>query len=205
MSSCFFFLSFAVFLILFFFFLMIRRPPRSTLFPYTTLFRSPGGDGVGSPSARSGAASRTLWLCVGCGRAGGPLDLWAPGVAGRLSPGGSSRARTATRGRSRCLCVGGWSRVGHDDADRSVLCAGVPAWLGSLGLALCAVPQDRTKANAALAAGGRSGGGVAIHQSTHGCLLLCECSAGARERRRLPRSGPRPLACCVVRARDTAT
>src|SRR5436309_14505101 len=26
---------------LFFFFLLIRRPPRSTLFPYTTLFRSP--------------------------------------------------------------------------------------------------------------------------------------------------------------------
>src|SRR5574343_798628 len=31
---------------LFFFFLMIRRPPRSTLFPYTTLFRSPMPDGV---------------------------------------------------------------------------------------------------------------------------------------------------------------
>src|SRR2546422_8457368 len=35
---------------LLFFFLMIRRPPRSTLFPYTTLFRSPRtamrGDGV---------------------------------------------------------------------------------------------------------------------------------------------------------------
>src|SRR5215213_10703350 len=28
--------------IFFFFFLMIRRPPRSTLFPYTTLFRSGG-------------------------------------------------------------------------------------------------------------------------------------------------------------------
>src|SRR5438552_8180478 len=28
----------------FFFFLMIPRPPRSTLFPYTTLFRSPEGD-----------------------------------------------------------------------------------------------------------------------------------------------------------------
>src|SRR5258708_22148255 len=27
------------------FFLMIRRPPRSTLFPYTTLFRSHGGHG----------------------------------------------------------------------------------------------------------------------------------------------------------------
>src|SRR5438046_10610797 len=30
---------------LFFFFLMIRRPPRSTLFPYTTLFRSDVGGG----------------------------------------------------------------------------------------------------------------------------------------------------------------
>src|SRR5256885_16763634 len=30
-------------LFIFFFFLMIRRPPRSTLFPYTTLFRSPIG------------------------------------------------------------------------------------------------------------------------------------------------------------------
>src|SRR5256885_17064742 len=28
----------------FFFFLMIRRPPRSTLFPYTTLFRSDRGE-----------------------------------------------------------------------------------------------------------------------------------------------------------------
>src|SRR2546430_10315367 len=27
-------------MLIFFFFLMIRRPPRSTLFPYTTLFRS---------------------------------------------------------------------------------------------------------------------------------------------------------------------
>src|SRR3712207_7136692 len=29
-----------------FFFLMIRRPPRSTLFPYTTLFRSLGREGL---------------------------------------------------------------------------------------------------------------------------------------------------------------
>src|SRR2546430_3663002 len=38
--------SYRSFLLFFFFFLMIRRPPRSTLFPYTTLFRSsfyPGG------------------------------------------------------------------------------------------------------------------------------------------------------------------
>src|SRR5690349_23952999 len=39
---------------LFFFFLMIRRPPRSTLFPYTTLFRSrtSGTGSSGSPSGR---------------------------------------------------------------------------------------------------------------------------------------------------------
>src|SRR2546430_7591158 len=34
-----------------FFFLMIRRPPRSTLFPYTTLFRSPGS---GARRAKAG-------------------------------------------------------------------------------------------------------------------------------------------------------
>src|ERR1039458_10532676 len=41
----------------FFFFLMIRRPPRSTLFPYTTLFRSHIGRDPGrSGAARSGPA-----------------------------------------------------------------------------------------------------------------------------------------------------
>src|SRR2546427_2906249 len=33
--------------IFFFFFLMIRRPPRSTLFPYTTLFRSIPAERIG--------------------------------------------------------------------------------------------------------------------------------------------------------------
>src|SRR5215203_6780035 len=36
----------------FFFFLMIRRPPRSTLFPYTTLFRSVEHRGAGQPGQR---------------------------------------------------------------------------------------------------------------------------------------------------------
>src|SRR2546426_4708829 len=36
------FLSYRLLLLSFVFFLMIRRPPRSTLFPYTTLFRSHG-------------------------------------------------------------------------------------------------------------------------------------------------------------------
>src|SRR5882672_12077143 len=34
------------------FFLMIRRPPRSTLFPYTTLFRSSGFSGASTVSRR---------------------------------------------------------------------------------------------------------------------------------------------------------
>src|SRR6266496_5250614 len=38
--SDFFLLCWLYGLVSFFFFLMIRRPPRSTLFPYTTLFRS---------------------------------------------------------------------------------------------------------------------------------------------------------------------
>src|SRR2546422_7233305 len=55
-----------------FFFLMIRRPPRSTLFPYTTLFRSIGATLVkrhssffivGKPSSvkRAIAPSRISW------------------------------------------------------------------------------------------------------------------------------------------------
>src|SRR5258708_21322399 len=39
-----------------FFFLMIRRPPRSTLFPYTTLFRSQPGHLV-----RAGVAAREMF------------------------------------------------------------------------------------------------------------------------------------------------
>src|SRR2546422_8453232 len=55
---------------------MIRRPPRSTLFPYTTLFRSP-----------SGAGKSTLLRC--CNRLEEPtsgsiqvegVDILAPGV-----------------------------------------------------------------------------------------------------------------------------
>src|SRR5260370_41178401 len=42
MTNFFFILSTLPYAVFFFFFLMIRRPPRSTLFPYTTLFRSWG-------------------------------------------------------------------------------------------------------------------------------------------------------------------
>src|SRR5690242_21214349 len=60
MNSCFVFR-----VCLLFFFLMIRRPPRSTLFPYTTLFRSPRGrvrqdlgDGEGAGDAAGPPGTR---------------------------------------------------------------------------------------------------------------------------------------------------
>src|SRR2546426_7132745 len=43
---------------IFFFFLMIRRPPRSTLFPYTTLFRSPGPASTRQRVSRSALGCR---------------------------------------------------------------------------------------------------------------------------------------------------
>src|SRR6266576_4589018 len=49
-------------LIVFFFFLMIRRPPRSTLFPYTTLFRPRGRarcPGRGRPATSHQRRSRS--------------------------------------------------------------------------------------------------------------------------------------------------
>src|SRR3990172_3300036 len=50
------------------FFLMIRRPPRSTLFPYTTLFRSPGQrlqrDGLGGGEVQHVDRAATPHLAV---------------------------------------------------------------------------------------------------------------------------------------------
>src|SRR5688572_33325446 len=43
---------------IFFYFLMIRRPPRSTLFPYTTLFRSCRGRGGRRAPAHRGGRGR---------------------------------------------------------------------------------------------------------------------------------------------------
>src|SRR3712207_7507977 len=74
---------------------MIRRPPRSTLFPYTTLFRSArGGDPLRRPRAgRGGAAAR---------HRDGPGDLRPRrrlrGGAERRGGGGGERAgRRSTR------------------------------------------------------------------------------------------------------------
>src|SRR5437588_1984679 len=84
-----------------FFFLMIRRPPRSTLFPYTTLFRSsragaagaPGGTAVTRPGSSRYAredrkstrlnSSHTVISCAGCclkRKKGAPLPVAERGV-----------------------------------------------------------------------------------------------------------------------------
>src|SRR5256885_5407476 len=44
---------------------MIRRPPRSTLFPYTTLFRSLSAEGQGSSAALPGDCSEAERLLAG--------------------------------------------------------------------------------------------------------------------------------------------
>src|SRR2546430_4147658 len=67
---------------------MIRRPPRSTLFPYTTLFRSP---------AASHAGARLLRRDLGgaaCRRADGARSRRCRGLLGR---GAARRDRKSTR------------------------------------------------------------------------------------------------------------
>src|SRR2546427_11650204 len=65
---------------LFFFFLMIRRPPRSTLFPYTTLFRSLEGRRSIRPARSIGPPFRLARGSPGAlgepraSRNGGPID-----------------------------------------------------------------------------------------------------------------------------------
>src|SRR5467141_2973368 len=69
------FLFFYFFFFFFFFFLMIRRPPRSTLFPYTTLFRSDR-----APRSR---AERDDQPRIGQGRGAGEGHFRTPRSRGR--------------------------------------------------------------------------------------------------------------------------
>src|SRR3712207_8259875 len=85
-----------------FFFLMIRRPPRSTLFPYTTLFRSGSSALIGGDRALEG----------GCWRGPlGPRHLFGPC---KLCP---------FNGRRRSRMLGGqrvW-RIGRSEEHTSEL------------------------------------------------------------------------------------
>src|SRR2546430_17564552 len=62
----------------FFFFLMIRRPPRSTLFPYTTLFRSMPGLPTQVPWRRFVCVLRKLGYTAQQGKAGSARSFVNP-------------------------------------------------------------------------------------------------------------------------------
>src|SRR5689334_24224677 len=70
---------------------MIRRPPRSTLFPYTTLFRSlRSADDGASWSAGAGGGTQTLRALAFADS----LTGWAAGDAGTLLATGDGGARS---------------------------------------------------------------------------------------------------------------
>src|SRR5438105_5797909 len=73
------------FFVLFFFFLLIPRPPRSTLFPYTTLFRSAS---IGNAIVRGAALQNNNWELV-------PDSL--PSMQMELTPVGRVVDRKSTR------------------------------------------------------------------------------------------------------------
>src|SRR3712207_8463305 len=62
---------------------MIRRPPRSTLFPYTTLFRSLGPDRRGDSGGRQAPGHEPKGARRPTGRADGGVQAEASGAAER--------------------------------------------------------------------------------------------------------------------------
>src|SRR3712207_7007424 len=77
---------------------MIRRPPRSTLFPYTTLFRSRSTGVVpASASPKAVAASRTEARMGNAHAQGGILSTLAAMGGGRAGSGQGARDRKSTR------------------------------------------------------------------------------------------------------------
>src|SRR3712207_7700590 len=73
---------------------MIRRPPRSTLFPYTTLFRSRTGRFLGLRGAASRLGGARGWNADQFGRRLWPAPSTAPGVFGCRVRGPEDRKST---------------------------------------------------------------------------------------------------------------
>src|SRR2546421_10110843 len=94
-----------IFLLLFFFFLMIRRPPRSTLFPSTTLFRSP-------PGARIAQRARDP---LGGQR---HIEVAAPQAAQGIDDGVDDRRRRSDRGDRKSTRL----NSSHDQISYAVFC-----------------------------------------------------------------------------------
>src|SRR3712207_6978307 len=88
-------------LLLFFFFLMIRRPPRSTLFPYTTLFRSQIG-AKGDRLRRVNAIAETSAGNERHGLVHGPDQQHA--IGSRDSPARSEEHTSELQSRQYLVC-----------------------------------------------------------------------------------------------------
>src|SRR3712207_7651696 len=86
-----------------FFFLMIRRPPRSTLFPYTTLFRSVGVAPPRHPGARARHAGGGAAGGVAARGAGAAGDLGG-GSAGQQCGGRSEEHTSELQSRQYLVC-----------------------------------------------------------------------------------------------------
>src|SRR3712207_8935423 len=89
-----------------FFFLMIRRPPRSTLFPYTTLFRSdqdfhPVGDQGGGRAHPGGDVRQGLFGYLGGGHF---QDLRGAHVADRQRAERSEEHTSELQSRQYLVC-----------------------------------------------------------------------------------------------------
>src|SRR5215813_8714565 len=83
----------------FFFFLMIRRPPRSTLFPYTTLFRSQAEVAhLGEPGALAAQQVAHLGLALGVAAA----EAVDPFLCRRLRLRGNARCEVLLRRLALC-------------------------------------------------------------------------------------------------------
>src|SRR3989442_6383337 len=81
----------------FFFFLMIRRPPRSTLFPYTTLFRSHSPDLPRTPALDHFPANRLRSKSTSC------PHPWTT-IAGDLPEKDRKSTRLNSRSRPHLVC-----------------------------------------------------------------------------------------------------
>src|SRR5229473_3022593 len=187
-----------------FFFLMIRRPPRSTLFPYTTLFRSAGRAGAAGVEARGNPPpARSVWSGARVGAAPGrqhrahaaehPCGL----ARGEKRDGRLARCTTRDRGSGREAAgvshrARGARRIGDGHARararRGTHCGGVPrrrlgggdraaADPGALGDPR--QPRARRKHRAGIAAG-RVRSGAARRRALSAALRRAGAPAPAR-------------------------
>src|SRR5688572_33023524 len=83
----------------FLFFLMIRRPPRSTLFPYTTLFRSHLGPQIGTNVVRNPAGDFGLFE-----HSRQQFQIWPAGPTGAVADDRSEEHTSELQSQSNLVC-----------------------------------------------------------------------------------------------------